>query len=96
MIFDLPNWWSFLTYDGLKSHVSVTDAFRIFSEERNKVGKEKAGTSAFNQACDKLQVKHDKDQTRQLLYMEHQKAHGRINQWQIIMIISTAIQNIPA
>ena len=31
------------------------------------VGKEEAGASNFNQACDKFQVKQDKAQTRQLL-----------------------------
>ena len=96
MICDFPKWWSFLTYDGFKSHVNVTDAIETFSEERIKVGKEEAGTSTFNQAYDKLQANQDKDKTKQLLELARQKVHGRINQWQIILIISIAIQNIPA
>ena len=38
----------------------------------------------------------DKAQTRQLLELAWRKIHGQINQWQLIMIISTATQNIPA
>ena len=38
----------------------------------------------------------DKSQTRQLLEFKRWKDHGRINQWQLIMITSTAIQNIIA
>ena len=91
MIFDFPKWWSLLAYDGFKSHVHVTDALNIFAEERIRVGKEEAVTSALNQSYDKLQAKQDKAQTRQLLELTRHKVHGRINQWQIIMIISTAI-----
>ena len=76
--------------------MNVTDAPKTFAEERIKVVKEEAGTSDFNQAYDKLQVKQDKAQTRHLLELARRKVHGRINQWQIIMIISTATQNIPA
>ena len=47
--------------------MNVTDALDFFSEERIKVGKEKAGTSTFNQVYDKFQAKKDKAQTRQLL-----------------------------
>ena len=67
MISEIPKWWSFLTYDGLKSHVNVTDALDYFSEERIKVGNEEGGTSNFNQAYDKFQEKQDKAQKRQLL-----------------------------
>ena len=37
-----------------------------------------------------------KSQTRQLLELALQKVHGRINQRKIIMIIYTAIKDIPA
>ena len=50
MIRDFPKWWAFLTYDEFKSHVNVTEGLEIFAEERIRVGKEEAGTSAFNQA----------------------------------------------
>ena len=62
MISEIPKWWSFLTYDGLKSHVNVTDALDYFAEERIKVGNEEGGTSNFNQAYDKFQAKQDKAQ----------------------------------
>ena len=58
--------------------------------------KEEAGTNAFNQAHDKFQTNQDKDQTSHLLELSRQSVIFRINQWQIIMIISTAIQKIPA
>ena len=96
MIRDSPKWLAFLTYDGFKSHVNVTEGLEIFAEESIRVGKEEAGTSAFNQAYDTFQAKQDKAQTRELLDLARRKVHGRINQWQLIMVISTAIQNISA
>ena len=45
--------------------------------------------------CDKLKANQDKDKTRQLLGLTQRKVHGLINQWNISMIISKAIQNIP-
>ena len=96
MIRELPKWWAFLTYNGFKSRVNVTKGPKMFAEERIRVWKEKAGTSTFNQAYDKFQVKQDKAQTRQLLDLARRKVHGRITQWKLIMFISTAIQNIPA
>ena len=94
MICDFPRCWSFLIYNGFNYHVNVTDTFNLFAEERIKVGKNEAGTSALNQEYDKLQANQDKDQTRQLLELARRKIHGRINQCQIIMIIYTAIHNI--
>ena len=82
-------------YDGFKYRMTVTDALDFFAEERIKVGKEQAGTSAFNQAYDKFEAKQEKAQTRQLLDFSRRKVHGRMNQWQIIMIIYKATQNIP-
>ena len=75
MICEIPKWWSFLTYDGLKSHVNVTDALDYFSEERIKVGNEEGGTSNFNQAYDTFQENQDKAQKRQLLELAKWKVH---------------------
>ena len=61
-----------------------------------KVGKEEAGTNIFNQAYDEFQAKQDEAQTRKLLELAQRKVHGLINQCKIIMIISTATQEIPA
>ena len=47
--------------------MNITDDLETFAEERIKVGKYEADTSAFNQVYDKLQAKQDKAQTRQLL-----------------------------
>ena len=60
-----------------------------------QVVKEEASTITFNQAYDKFQVNQEKAQIIQLLYLERRKVHEK-NQWNIIMIIYTAIQNIPA
>ena len=94
MICDFPRWWAFLTYYGFKSHVHVTEGLKKFAEERIKVGKEEAGTSAFNRVYDKLQANQDKAQTRQIMEMAQKKIHGRINQWKLIMIISKSVQNV--
>ena len=69
-------------------------ASKFFAEERIRVGKEEAGTSAFNQAYYKFPAKPDTSQSRQLLEMDRREFYGHIKQWQLIMIISIAIQNI--
>ena len=96
MTCDFPKWWFLLTYYDIKSHVNVTEGLKMFAEERIRVGKEEAGKSAFNQAYDKFQAKQYKAQTRELLDLARRKVHGRINQWQLIMVISTAIKKISA
>ena len=65
-------------------------------EERIRVGKEEDGTNAFNHAFDKFQGNQNKAQTRHILELAWRKIRGRIKQWQLVLIISTAIQNIPA
>ena len=92
MIRDFPKWWAFLTYDRFKSQVNLTEDLQKFVGERIRVGKEEASTSAFNQAYDKFQANQDKAKTRQLLELAQQKVHRWINQFQIIMVISKAIQ----
>ena len=67
MICDLPKWCPFLTYDGFKYHVNVTDGIECFAEDIIKVGKEEAGKSDFNQAYNKLQGKQYKSQIRKIL-----------------------------
>ena len=94
MIRDLPRFWAFLTYDGFESLVNVTEGLEKTAEERIRVGKEEAGTSAFNQAYDKFQAKQEKAPKRHLLELSRWNMNGWINQWQIIMIIYTSIQKI--
>ena len=69
MICGFPKWWAFLTYDGYKSQVNVTEKFSFFALERIKTGKEEVGERAFNEVNDKFQAKSNKAQTRQLLDM---------------------------
>ena len=57
MICDLPTWFSFLKYDGFKSHVNFTEGLETFAEERVRIWNEEAGTSALNQDYDKFQVR---------------------------------------
>ena len=76
--------------------MNVANAPDFFAEERIKVSTEEARKIALNQAYDKFQSHHEKSQTRQLLELAQEKFHSRINQWKIIMIISTYIQNTPA
>ena len=66
----------------------------MFAEESIRVVKEEFSTSNLNQLYGKLQKNQDKDQTRKILDIEQQKVRGQINQWHIIMVISTSIQNI--
>ena len=95
MIRDFPKWWALLTCYVFKYHVNVTEGLEKIAEERIRVGNEEAGTRTFYQAYDKFQENQDKAQTRHLLEFAHRNICGRINQWHIIMIISTDIQNIP-
>ena len=62
MINEFLNRWDFLTYDGFKSHVNVTEGLEKFAEERIRVGKEESGASAFNPAYNKFQEYQDKAQ----------------------------------
>ena len=78
------------------SHGNVTDGLKKIAKESIRVGKEEAGISDFNQAYDKLQAKQEKAQTRQLLDLARRKVHVWVTQWKLIMVISTAIQNIYA
>ena len=93
---DFPKWWSFLTYDGLKSHVNVTDALKKIQRRGSRLVRRRLVQVLSNQAYDKFQAKQDKAQTRNILELAWWKVHGHINQCQLIIIISTAIQNIPA
>ena len=54
MICNLPKWWAFLTYDGFKSHVNVTEGIKKIVEKSIRVGKEEARTRTSNQAYDKF------------------------------------------
>ena len=48
------------------------------TEEKIRVGKEEAETSALNQSYDKFQAKQDKDQTRQIMELSRQEFHVQI------------------
>ena len=72
--------------------MNVTDALEIFALDGIKVGKEEAGTSSSNQSYDKFQTNQEKAQTRQILELSRREVHEHINQWKIIVIISTAMQ----
>ena len=56
MICDFPEWSEFLTYCGFKSDENITKIL-VFLGEKIKVGKEEAGTIAFNEEYYKFQAK---------------------------------------
>ena len=76
--------------------MNVTDTLECFSDDTTKVGKYEAGISAFNQVYDTSKANQEKAQTMQILELKCRKVHGQINKWNLVMIISTAIQNVPA
>ena len=95
VIKDHPLWWVLLTFDGFKSHVNVLAALQKFYEAKIRAAKEDGGTSATNQAYDQQQAKQDKSATRQLLDMARSAIEGRMDQWQLVGVIATAIKNLP-
>ena len=64
MIFDFPKWWAFLTYDGFKSHVNITECLDYSAYCRINSGKDEAGKSNLNQVYDTFQSNQYKAQTR--------------------------------
>ena len=80
MIHDFSKWWAFLTYYGFKYHGIFTEGLKTNYEERIRIGKEEAGTKAFNQAYYKFQANQDKAQTSHFLEFSWQKIHVQINQ----------------
>ena len=43
MICDFAKWWAFLTYDGLKSHVNVTEGLEKFQRRGSRLGRRRLG-----------------------------------------------------
>ena len=76
MIRYLPKWCAFLIYDGFKSHANFSEGLETFVEERIRIGKEEAGTSAFNQSYDKFHTKKDNNTTRNILELVWRKLHN--------------------
>ena len=59
--------------------MNVTDSLKNIADDRIKVSKEGAGTSAFNKAYDEFQANQDKAKTRQILELSLRKVHVYIN-----------------
>ena len=89
-----PDWWALLTFDGFKSHVNVTHALQKFAEHLICVAKEEGGISATNQSYDQEQAVKDKMHTRRLLDLTRCNISGHITQWQMVGIITVAINNL--
>ncbi len=53
---DHPGWDVFLTYDGFKSHVNVTDGLETLTENTIQTVKKEAGISQLYQSCDQHQA----------------------------------------
>ena len=39
MICDFPEWWEFLTHDGIKSHVNFTEGLKFFLSRGSRLGR---------------------------------------------------------
>jgi hypothetical protein len=90
-----PDWWIVLSLDGFGSHL-VGKSLEEFSKRKILVIKEEGDTSQVSQAYDQLVAKSDKKFTRALLdgYRFHTK--GVINQFQLILIINSALNGTDA
>ena len=60
MILVFTQLWALLTHDGFKYNMNITEVLGVFTEQKIKVGKQKAMTSSFNQVYDMLQDDHRK------------------------------------
>jgi hypothetical protein len=92
---DHPNWWVVLSYDGYGSHLQ-NDTLEVFTAEKNLVMKEEGDISKISQAYDQMVVKSNKRFTRSFLdgYRFHTKVV--INQFELILIINSAINSLNA
>ena len=90
-----PDWWIVLSLDGFGSHL-VGKSLEEFSKRKILVIEEEGDTSQVSQAYDQLVAKSNKKFTRALLdgYRFHTK--GVINQFQLILIINSALNGTDA
>ena len=92
-ICDHPNWWVVLSLDGFGSHLDP-EALLVFSKYKILIVKEEGDTSQVSQAYDQQTAKEDKRWTREMLdgYKFHISAI--ITQWELILIINEALNNV--
>ncbi len=85
-----PDWWIVLSLDGFGSHLQ-SDALKIFAAAKILVIKEEGDTSQVLQAYNQMVAKMDEKFTRDLLdgFCYHTK--GVMNQFQLILIINSAL-----
>lgn len=91
---DHPDWWAFVTFDGFKLNVNVTEALKEFHDNKIKAATEEGGTSVLNQAYDQEQAKKDKSKARELLNCARQKINAVVNQWTLIGVLIVCIKNM--
>ena len=92
-ICDHPEWWVVFSLDGFGSHLDA-QSLVVFSQFKITVVKEEGDTSQVSQAYDQMVAKEDKHFTRQMLdgYKFHIK--HMINQWELIIIINEALNEV--
>ena len=64
---DHPDWFTYTTFDGFKSHVNTAESLVEWVRHKHRVVKEEAGTSHVNQAYNQQQALADKRPSRDLL-----------------------------
>jgi hypothetical protein len=87
---DHGDWWCLLSVDGFGSHLK-TEALETFAKHRILVIKEESDSSQVCQPYDQIVAKQDKRVTRGLLEGFCFSRHGVITQFELILIVNTAL-----
>ena len=90
VIKDHPEWWALLSLDGFGSHLNMK-ALEVFAEYKILVVKEEGDSSQVCQAYDQQVARQDKRLTRDLLDRFRLGRHGVISQYELILVINTAL-----
>ena len=90
VIKDHPEWWVLLSLDGFGSHLNMK-ALEVFAEYKILVVKEEGDSSQVCQAYDQQVARQDKRLTRDLLDGFCLGRHGVISQYELILVINTAL-----
>ena len=90
---DHPNFWVVLSLDGFGSHLD-SDALLVFCNYKILVIKEEGDTSQVSQAYDQMMAKANKRQFRD--FVDTVRAHYKsvLNQWDIIIIVNDALNQV--
>eukprot|EP00956_Cyclotella_meneghiniana_P008732 scaffold11931_cov56-Cyclotella_meneghiniana.AAC.4 len=85
--------WVVLSLDGFGSHLTP-DQLLVFSDYKILVIKEEGDTSQVCQAYDQIVAKEDKRRARELLDTIKRFKKNPINQWDLILILNEALNEV--